>query len=612
MPKVKSRIKGHVYVLAASLLASSLAAAAAAQAPPPLDVPPNRDAAYDAAVQSHSQLLQRLRPVDDAMHQSPPPGDWLNWRRTNDAFGRSPLKEINPSNVSKLQLAWSWSLTQSSNEITPLIHDGVMFVASGNRVQAFDASNGDILWQYVRTVPANLNNGAAAIVRNMGISGDRLFVATPDRHLVALNVRTGALLWDSPAAEGQAAEGNPNMTGGPLIVKDKVIIGLSNCNRVKGGCYITAFNAATGKVDWRFNSIARTGQPGGDTWNGAPDSERYGGSFWTAAMYDPKLNMIYVGTAQTYDLSTLLAVRPGAAGVSNNDALYTNSTLALDPETGKLIWHYQHFNGDVWDLDWVFERTLMTLKVDGKDRDVVATAGKLGIFDILDRKTGQYLFSRDLGYQTLVKDIDKTTGKKIIDPKFKPVLNRTDVVCPFPAGGRNWTSTSYNPQTRIIYVATVDACMYYTWLQRTPAEVAAGGSDIRWQLVKPEGKTDANFGHVRAYDLTNGKELWQSSHRAPGSSALLSTDGGLIFEGSRDRRFRALDERNGKTLWETRLPAQPNAYPVTFSANGHQYVAVTTGPGGPMDTAWGPLTPELTVPAAGTTLMVFALPDAKH
>jgi len=611
MLKVQDRLGRRAYIFAASLMASCVAAVASAQQPPPLVIPPNKDAAYNVATQAREKLLQGLTPVDDAMRQNPAPGDWLNWRRTNDAYGRSPLKQIDRSNVSKLQLAWSWQLSQSSNETTPLVHNGVMFVVSGNRVQAFDASSGDVLWQYVRTLPATLNNGSGSINRSMGISGNKLFLATPDRHMIALNNKTGELLWDVPAAEGKAAEGNPNMTGGPLIVKDKVIIGLSNCNRVRGGCYITAFNAETGKVDWRFNTIARTGEPGGDTWNGAPDDERFGGSVWTAATYDPELNMVYVGAAQTYNLSTLLAVRPGATGVSNNDALYTNTTLALDPETGKLIWHYQHFNGEVWDLDWVFERTLMTLRVDGKDRKVVATAGKLGIFDVLDRKTGEYLFSRDLGYQTLVKEIDKKTGRKIIDPKFTPVVNRTDIICPHPGGGRNWTASTYNPATRILYIPVIDSCMYYTWLKRTPEEIAAGGSDIRWQNYVPDN-SDGNFGYVQAFDITTGKTLWKAKHRAVESAALLSTDGGVIFQGSRDRRFRALDEKNGATLWETRLPAQPSAYPVTYTANGKQYVAVTTGGGGPLDNGFISYTPELVTPTGGNTLMVFALPDTKR
>ncbi len=612
MPKAQNRLGRRAYILAASLAATCIAAVASAQQPPPLVIPPNQDAVYKATTQAREKLLAGLTPVDDAMRQNPAPGDWLNWRRTNDAFGRSPLKEINASNVSKLQLAWSWQLAPSSNETTPLIHNGVMFVVSGNRVQAFDASNGDVLWQYVRTLPATLNNGSGSINRSMGISGNKLFLATPDRHLIALDNRTGTLLWDVPAAEGKAAEGNPNMTGGPLIVKDKVIIGLTNCNRVRGGCYVTAFNAETGKVDWRFNTIARTGKPGGDTWNGAPDDERFGGSVWTPPTYDPELNLVYVGTAQTYNLSTLLAVRPGATGVSNNDALYTNTTLALDPDTGKLVWHYQHFNGEVWDLDWVFERTLMTLKVDGKDRKVLATAGKLGIFDILDRKTGEYLFSRDLGYQTLVKEIDKKTGRKIIDPKFTPVVNRTDVICPHPGGGRNWTASTYNPTTRILYIPIIDSCMYYTWLKRTPEEIAAGGSDIRWQNYVPDN-SDGNFGYVQAFDITTGKTLWKAKHRAVESAALLSTDGGVIFQGSRDRRFRALDEKTGKTLWETCLPAQPSAYPVTYTANGRQYVAITTGGGGPLDNGFLSYTPEIVTPAgAGNTLMVFALPETRR
>ena len=613
MPKVQSRLTRRASILAAALLASGIATGALAQAPTrapaPLVIQPNRDAIYQSITQNREKLLQALAPVDDAMRKNPPPGDWLNWRRTYDGQGNSPLKQINKSNVSKMQLSWSWSLPQSPNETTPLVHGGVVFIVAGTRVIAFDGTNGAVLWQFVRAVPAGATPGSA-IVKNMAISGNKLFVATPDRHVIALDVKTGAVVWDTVGVDAETAAGGPAMTGGPVVVKDKVIIGLANCFRVKGGCFITAFDANTGKMAWRFNTIPKPGEAGGDTWNGAPAEERFGSSVWTAASYDPELGLIYIGTAQTYDVTPLLIPRPGATGLSNNDALYTNSTLALDPETGKLVWHYQHFNGDVWDLDWVFERTLMTLKVDGKDRQVVATAGKLGIFDILDRKTGQYLFSRDLGYQTLVKDIDKTTGKKIIDPKFAPEINKTKTICPNAGGGRNWNSTAYNPETRIMFVPIIEACMYYTWLERPATETLKGGLDIRWQLALPE-KTDGNFGEVRAIDLTTGKTVWNLRHRAAEASALLSTDGGLLFEGGRDRKFRALDQRDGKTLWETGLPAQPSTFPITYTANGKQYVAVIAGGGGVIDGYWGALTPELTTPTTGTTLMVFALPDAK-
>jgi alcohol dehydrogenase (cytochrome c) len=610
MPKVTRRLIGRASILAATLFAT----AASAQAPAPMVIQPNRDATYQSITQNREKLLQGLTPVDDAMQKSPPPGDWLNWRRTYDGQGNSPLKQINKSNVSKMQLNWSFSLPQSPNETTPLVHNGVIFVIAGavgsTRVIAFDGTDGSVLWQFVRAVPAGSTPGSA-IAKNMALSGNKLFVATPDRHVIALDVKTGAVIWDTVGVDPVTAEGGPAMTGGPVVVKDKVIIGLANCFRVKGGCFITAFDANTGKMAWRFNTIPKPGEAGGDTWNGAPGEERFGSSVWTAASYDPELGLIYIGTAQTYDVTPLLINRPGATGLGNNDALYTNSTLALDPETGKLVWHYQHFNGDVWDLDWVFERTLMTLKVDGKDRKVVATAGKLGIFDILDRKTGQYLFSRDLGYQTLVKDIDKTTGKKIIDPKFAPEINKTKTICPNAGGGRNWNSTAYNPETRIMFVPIVEACMYYTWLERPATETLKGGLAIRWQLALPE-KTDGNFGEVRAIDLTTGKTVWNLRHRAAEASALLSTDGGLLFEGSRDRKFRALDQKDGSTLWETGLPAQPSTFPITYTANGKQYVAVIAGGGGVIDGYWGPLTPELTTPVGGTTLMVFALPDAKR
>jgi len=554
------------------LLMSALASGVQAQT----RVVANQDAEFKATLQARSRLLAGLWPVDAAMLRSPPAGDWLHWRRTYDAMGHSPLKAINRQNVSQLQLAWSWSLPQSVNEITPLLHDGVMFVASGARVQALDAASGDLLWQYVRPLPAGLGTGTASVVKNIAISGDRLFVPTADRHLVALSAQTGAVLWDHAVVDEATAAANPAVTGGPIVVRDKVIVGLSNCHRVKGGCFIVALDASTGEERWRFNTIARPGEPDGDSWNGAPADERFGGSVWVAGAYDPELDLLYFGVAQTYDAGTLLLPRPGTSAVSDNRALYTNSTVALAPETGKLVWHYQHFTTDVWDFDWSFERTLMTLRIDGEDRKVLATAGKLGIFDVLDRRTGRYLLSRDIGFQTLVASIDQTTGRKVVAATLAPKSDVPEVICPHSGGGRNWMATAFDPDTRTMFIPYVEACMFYTWHARPAEEVAKGGLDIRWVLTPPPGN-DGHFGRVQALDLASGKTLWTRRQRAPESAALLSTAGGLVFEGGRDRRFRALDARTGATLWETRLPAQPSAYPISYQANGRQYVAVVAG-----------------------------------
>jgi alcohol dehydrogenase (cytochrome c) len=253
----------------------------------------------------------------------------------------------------------------------------------------------------------------------------------------------------------------------------------------------------------------------------------------------------------------------------------------------------------VWDLDWAFERTLATLEIDGSPRRTVTTAGKLGIFDTLDAATGKYLFSVDSGLQTLVTAIDPKTGDKQVDPKFTPEPNVEKLICTSAIGGRNYPATAFNPGTGILYVPLNEACMNFEW---TPG----GPFDVRIP-TRPRPESDGNIGRIQAIDLANHKTLWTRRQRAPESSAMLATAGGLIFEGSRDRMFRALDDRTGTVLWQTPLDGAPDAFPITFSAGGVQYVAITTGGGGPLDGGLATLAPEFSTPAAGTTLWVFRL-----
>jgi alcohol dehydrogenase (cytochrome c) len=594
----------------AAVLAAMVAGAAVAQAPAPAPAPAgfpsirNEDAVYKAALVKRAAILNRMTPATDALLAKPPPGDWLHWRRAYDGVGFSPLAQINTKTVARLRGAWDWSLAVSPNEITPLVHDGVLFISSANRVQALDGATGDLLWQYVRPLPPALGQGAAAIVKNLAIYEDRLFVTTPDKHMVALDARTGAVIWDHEIVGLEP--GSPRVDSGPVVAKGKVMIGVSSCNTVKGGCYIVGLDAKTGNESWRFHTIARPGTPDGDTWNGAPVEERFGGAVWLTGVYDPELNLVYFGTGQTYDTNTLLVPRPGQTGVTNNDALYTDSTVALDPETGKLVWRYQHMNRDVWDMDWVFERSLITLPVNGVDRKVAVTAGKIAVFDVIDRTNGQYLFSKDLGLQNLVSSIDPKTGHKTIDPNFDPKPGDGKLVCPHSGGARSWPSTTYNPATKVIFVPLIQTCMNFTRRVRTAAETAAGGSDLGW-VVRARPDSDGNIGRVDAINLVTKKVVWSIRHRPPESAALLATAGGVLFEGTRDRMFKALDQATGKTLWQTRLAAQPSSFPITYTAGGKQYVAVVAGGGGAHDITWPAITPEIDNPISGTTLQVFAL-----
>lgn len=539
-------------------------------------------------------LVNRLTPVTDAMLQNPDPADWLNWRRTQDSLGFSPLKQINKDNVAGLTLAWALPLGPGTNGIAPLVHDGVMFVDGGG-VQALDASTGDVIWRSKRKAkPARL-----AITQPHGIAiyGDSIYQPTTDNHVIALDMRTGQVRWDTVLAADE--KDLLQILAAPLAVKGKIIQGMSGCQALdyKGGCFISALDAATGKEVWRFHTIARPGQPGGDSWNGAPVDQRFGGSVWTAPSYDPDLDLLYVGTGQTYSISNLLAKKPGRRGQSS-DALFTNSTLALRPDTGALAWHYQHFPGDVWDLDWSFEQTIVP--IDG--RKTVLTIGKLAIIDAVDAKTGRYLWSKDLGLQNLVTAIDPKTGRKTYDPNLVPTRDQQRTVCPATLGARNWPATAVDPGTGKLFVPMSESCMSITLLDK-PTSVMG---DIGVELIKRPGN-DGNFGRLAAVDLSGKEITWSHRSRTASASAILATAGGLVFEGTLDRRFRARNSETGEVLWEVRLDDSPHAFPISFMVDGKQYVAVVSGGGMPSELGYRAFTPEEQGPVRQRTLWVFKL-----
>ena len=414
--------------------------------------------------------------------------------------------------------------------------------------------------------------------------------------MLALDPKTCKLLWDQEVGETAAMR---QMTGAPLAVHGKIIQGVSGClgHDYPGGCFIVALDAATGEELWRFYSIARPDQPGGDSWNGAPLNQRFGVSVWTAGSYDPDLNLVYFGTGQTYTISTLL--KPNARKGQSKDALYSDSTLALNPDTGKLVWYYQHFPGDVWDLDWAFEQTLIKLEDPTGPLKAVVTSGKLGIIDALDAKTGRYLWSRDMGVQNLVIAIDPRTGHKTYDPRLIPDRGEPKLVCPSSLGGRDWAATAYDPQSGVMYLPMSESCMDISFNETNWGDMLIAAR------VPP--KNDGKFGRIVAINLRNRQIVWTNRRRAPQSSAVLATAGGLIFEGGRDRWFRALDSGTGRTLWQTRLEDTPNSFPISFAVGATQYVAVVSGGGTPLDLQFRKFTPEIRSSIGSKTLLVFSL-----
>ena len=546
-----------------------------------------------------SNPLDSFKAVTETMLNKVPDGDWLMWRRTYDAAGFSPLKKINRTNVKDLHLAWSWTLPNGANESTPVVHDGVLFVHGfGDKVQALDAATGDLLWQYSRRLPKGV---AASLKRGLSIYGNRLIVPTSDVHLVALDTKSGRVIWDVEIADMKAGY---RVTGGPLIARGKVMIGTTG--RAQGGNFIAGHDVETGKQLWRFYTIARPGERGGDSWNGLDLEKRNGGSVWIPGSYDPVQNLAFFAPGNTYDTEPLrtLVKQPGMT----NDGLYLDSTLALNPDNGQLEWHFQHQNNGQWDLDWAFERLIAQLPVNGQVQSVVVTAGKQAIFDFVDTETGKYLSSLDLGLQNIVTSIDAKTGFKNVNLDLVPGDGKTKMICPHVGGGRGWLPTSYDPATKILYVPIVEACM-----DLVPVAQGERGSlttGVRW-TVRPRPETDGKYGRLQAINLATKKTIWSERQRAPITTGTLVTGGGLVFAGWLDRTFGAYDATTGAPLWKARLNDVPSSAPISFSAGGQEYVAVIVGPGGFQSNAYQPLVPEIqNPPDHGAALWVFEVPSS--
>ncbi len=542
--------------------------------------------------------LDKLTAVTDTMLTTPGDGEWLTWRRSHDNLGFSPLTQINKQNVADLRLAWSWALPNGPNEVTPLVHDGVMFVHGyGDRVQAIDAATGDLLWQYSRRLP---RDRAPSVKRGIALYGDKLYVPTSDTHVVALNAKTGDVVWDHAVADPKAGYG---MTGGPLVANGKVMIGTTG--RAPGGNFIVAIDAQTGREAWRFYTIARPGEPGGNSWNGLPLDKRNGASVWVPASYDQKLNLAFFGPAQTYDTGPLR--NPSDEGDVTSDGLYTDSTLAINVDTGRLVWFFQHQPNDQWDYDWAFERQVLQLPVNGTQKTVVITGGKQAIFDTMEADTGKYVFSFDLGVQNVVTAVDPKTGEKIIDQKLVPGDGETKFTCPHAGGAKSWLPSSYNPRTKMLYVTLVEACMDLT-------PVGAGGrgslsTGVRWSL-RPRPDSDGKYGRVQAINLETRKSVWMERQRAPQSTGALATAGGIVFAGALDRSLIAYDDMSGKELWRTRLGDVPSNAPISYAVNGRQYLAVVVGNGGAQANTFPALVPEIrNPPDRGAAVFVFELPE---
>ena len=558
--------------------------------PSSIDKPDERKSLFE------NRVIKNFDDISDQDINYPKENDWTSWRRTPLGFGYSPLKQVNKENVQKLKLSWSLTMNEGSNQGTPLISQGVMFLTHpGNMIQALNAANGRLIWEYKYPYPKDsmLLGGPT---KNIAMYKDKIFMATYDAALIALDIRTGKLLWKNIKADYK--DGYTHSSG-PIIANGVVISGINGCERyIEDGCFITGHDPDSGKELWRTSTVALSEDINGSSWGNTPDIFRAGSDTWIAGSYDPELNIFYIGTSQA---------KPWVAasrGMSPNEkALYTNSTLAMNPQTGKILWFFQHIQGETIDMEVGFERIL----ADIDDKKLLLTIGKDGILWKLDREKGNFIDLKETINQNIYKKVDRNKGKVVYRDDI--LLSKIDTpfsACPGIYGGHNWQAVSYDPESYLMVIPLHQLCadMIGRYVERKEGGGGYGANSRNYKM----DNTNGNVGKLVTIDIRNMEKIWQYEQNAMFLTGSLSTAGGLTFIGDLDRKFMAFDTKTGILLWDTTLGSALHGFPVTYAVNGKQYIAVQTGMG-VFRAMTSVISPDIYQPEGGNTIYVFELQD---
>jgi alcohol dehydrogenase (cytochrome c) len=551
----------RVFVVIAAFAASSLAMLAPLsgqfdQSPPQAPVPP---------------VLRNYQPVTADRLKNPEESNWLMVRRTYDGWGYSPLDQITPANVSRLRPVWVFSTGEARvHESPPIVNNGAMFVTTPNgQVIAIDAKSGTLLWRYRRPrppgalVPHETNRGVA-------LYGDKVFYGAGEAALVALDARTGRELWATTVADNKSAY---YVTLAPLVADGKVMVGASGGEfGIRG--FVAAFDPETGKELWRTYTIPSPDEPGGDTWPKGEQWKTGGAPVWVTGNYDSETNLAFWGTGN--GSPTIGDQRPG-------DNLYTTSTVALDVTTGAIKGHFQYHPNDSWDWDEVSPPILVDYRRGGRTVKGLIDVARDGYLWFLERSAGPIRFveGKPYVYQNVFRSLDPKTGRPDVDPARKPGTGKEAEYCPNAHGGKNWPPIAFSPRTRMIYVpANNNLCGSSAGVEAvyTPGRAYVG---VRGLGAFAAPGAD-HFGEVQAWNVDTGERVWTHHYsKSPNWGSMLVTGGGLVFTGgTSDRKFHAFDATTGKLLWEFPTNSGIVAPPTSFTLEGKQYVAVESGWGG--------------------------------